>query len=50
MYMLSDLFKRGHGVPHSVEKSQEWLEKSEKEVDFFTRMHIDSWFSKYEIS
>ena len=50
MYMLSGLYKRGHGVAHSIEKSQEWLERSEKEVDFFTRLSIDSWFSKYEIS
>ena len=50
MYMLSGLYKRGDGVAHSVEKSQEWLEKSEKEVDFLTRFHIDSWFMKYENS
>jgi len=50
MYMLSGLYKRGHGVAHSEEKSQEWLKKSEKEVDSLTRLHIDAWFRKYENS
>jgi TPR repeat protein len=50
MYMLSGLYKRGHGVAHSVEKSQEWLKKSQNEVDSLTRFHIDSWFRKYENS
>ena len=48
MYMLSGLFKRGHGCAQSHEKAQEWLLKAESNADESIRTHVADWFQEHE--
>jgi TPR repeat protein len=48
MYMLSGLFKRGHGCAQSQELAQEWFIKAETNADESIRTHVADWFQEHE--
>lgn len=49
MYMLSGLYKRGHGVFESQELAAEWFIKAERNADESLRTYVDNWFILQEI-
>jgi len=47
-YMLSGLFKRGHGCAQSHRRAQEWLLKAETDADESIRNYVANWFHEHE--